>query len=568
MSTCSTSNDAVKLPTWLLEDLHRASHADQSEKLTLLVPCAICLRLMYWNLTFSHPLVASHCIRVCKDCLQFTESRRLQLAEQGQLFSLQNPNERICGCCSLGSFKMSEWLFPCSGCTRSFCKVCVTRILGEYAVATGLVQLNAWFCPLCVRCNITAKETFKNSRKDQFVLVSLVSFAQANNWKTPIPLPALQKRVLTEEGLTALSNVCSDLSVIKRYDKNFERYCRWLDIKEHEKLEKSTVVNGGALRDQVDENTQCSLREDSPLCFWCKEPNASITCSFPRCSKTYHRHCIMAEIVEGADWICPWHACVICGAVESNENILEKCRTCPLSFCSIHLPNDSQGEIYYYPNHYILCHRCTPLVERPHRKTRLGRTMDRYLTIENHDGMALPNKHISLNIEGKRLRRSTQDTVAVKDARGKHTSSTMNTVQLFPTERETNPTKRNHSNAQDGNGRLVRLVQETLNKGIKADMNEVLEFVREDVDHLGGNGACRLALVYVLKKEQRALSTSEIAELMVTKGLWLPQGSTPINTVAGLLSSDSKKVRDKVVPYVYFDRTGPSLFQYNRYGKG
>lgn len=591
MSACSTSVDSSQIPKWLLEDWTQSASPNGqvvSHPVSHLVPCAICLSLVPWNLSFIHPFVASHSIRLCRNCLESIEKRRMELADKGLLFSNMTPNESACACCCIES-KEYEILFTCVGCTRSYCKVCVTRILGEYAVATGLVQLQAWYCPLCVRFNPQAKETLKSSRKDQFVLLSLVSFAQAKSWDTPKELVPLNCRSLERKALEfAFYNIAGpDERALERYESNFQKYCLWLNEREALQLEQQNQYSQGKRKSENSKSNGIPKKENveryNALCFWCKEPEATITCSFPKCSKTYHRECIMSDVVEGSDWICPWHACLTCGAVESNENILKKCRTCPVSFCVSHVPADGGNEVdetYYYDQHTILCPRCTPFVERPRRRAKscdysnstVGKYMDDNIRTDYH-------KHTSHHETSKEWKRSRVDKTReepsewtgmnLREHRSKmsKTQSNSSVVNHSIEEQDVMPSSRRASRKSDDvNSRIVRLVAERSH--VSVDMEKMKEYIQQDIDDLGISGPCRLAALYVLKKAGRPLTTSEIAERMVLEGLWLPTGATPVNTIAGLLSSDSKKAKEKNGSYIYFDRLGPSLFVYNPRGRG
>ncbi|EME28807.1 hypothetical protein Gasu2_18640 [Galdieria sulphuraria] len=595
MSICDNSLESSQIPKWLLEEWipstsHLGNEVD-SHPVSHLVPCAICLSLVPWNFSFDHPFVASHCIRLCRNCLESIEKRRMELADKGLLFSTRNAYELSCACCNNES-QRSQVFFTCVGCTRSYCKVCVTRILGEYAVATGLVQLQAWFCPLCVRFNVQAKETLKNSRKDQFVLLSLVSFAQAGNWDTPEALPQLTFKSLERTAVEfALNHIAGpDERILERYESNFQQYCRWLNDREqlrweYRQREEFTPKKKSMESNGVHKKTNEGFI-DNALCFWCKEPEATITCSFPRCSKTFHRGCIMSEIVEGSDWICPWHACLSCGAVESNENVLRKCRTCPISYCALHVPTDKvyQGEeIYYYGEHYILCQRCTPFVERPTRRWKSSENNHMIKDKKDMDIIRMDgHKHASnqeMSKEWKRIRieKTAEETSHfIGMTRREHRNKTSK-VTSHPTipnhsvdEQAAMPSsnKRASRKSDDVNSRIARLVAERSHEEVSVDMDQMKEYIREDIQELGVSGPCRLAALYVLKKAGRPLSTSEIAERMVLEGLWLPTGATPVNTIAGLLSSDSKKAKERNGSYIYFDRLGPSLFVYNRRGRG
>jgi len=597
MYAYSHSLESSQVPKWLLQDWTPNGCRDEvpSQPVSHLVPCALCISLVPWNFTFTHPFIASQCIRLCRNCLESIENRRMELADRGLIFSTMDSNERVCACCCSESQKSQE-LFTCVGCTRSYCKVCVTRILGEYAVATGLVQLQAWFCPLCVRFNLQAKETLKSSRRDQFVLLSLVSFAQARNWETPKALAPLNCRSLERKALEfAFENIAGpDEKVLERYEVNFRNYCNWLNEREQRRLEQNKGMSLVAKNEQVECNGVVKNESviSSALCFWCKEPEATITCSFPKCNKTYHRNCIMSEVVEGADWICPWHACLSCGAVESNENILRKCRTCPLSFCALHIPGKSgyEEEVYYYDEHYILCQRCTPFVERPQLRPKRWE--------ESLSTAMIPNKnttHHNTVVEVFQMEKysSNQETSKEWKKRSRVEKATEEENNFNP--RELRPhrvssksfantssysldelqgaatsshSRRAGRKADDVNSRIVRLVAERSQDEPPIDMDKVKEFIQEDIEELGVSGPCRLAALYVLKKAGRPLTTSEIAERMVLEGLWLPTGATPVNTIAGLLSSDSKKAKEKNGSYIYFDRLGPSLFVYNRRGRG
>ncbi|GJQ13538.1 hypothetical protein GpartN1_g5329.t1 [Galdieria partita] len=592
MSVCSTSLESSQIPKWLLDEWipscpHDGNEVD-SHPVSHLIPCAICLSLVPWNFSSIHPFIASHCIRLCRNCLESIEKRRMELADKGLLFS----NEQSCACCSSES-KNSQTLFTCAGCTRSYCKVCVTRILGEYAVATGLVQLQGWYCPLCVRFNVQAKETLKSSRKDQFVLLSLVSFAQARNWETPEALPQLIFRSLERKVVEfAFNNIAGpDDRVLERYENNFQQYCSWLNEREQSRWEQRKREREGKLlipkKESIESNGVHKKTDESfihhMLCFWCKEPEATITCSFPRCSKTYHRGCIMSEIVEGSDWICPWHACLSCGAVESNENILKKCRTCPISFCASHVPADKglQGEeVYYYGDQYILCQRCTPFVERPSRRLKSCENshsavdMDNNVRTDNHKHAS--NHEMAKDWKRSRIEKTGEESsqylgIARREPRNrtsKAVSHSSVTIHSVDDQEAVASHRRAGRKPDDVNSRIIRLVAERAHQDVDMNTDKMMEYIQEDIESLGVSGPCRLAALYVLKKAGRPLTTAEIAERMVLEGLWYPTGATPVNTIAGLLSSDSKKVKERNGSYIYFDRLGPSLFVYNRRGRG
>ena len=99
---------------------------------------------------------------------------------------------------------------------------------------------------------------------------------------------------------------------------------------------------------------QCEGEEES-FCLKCKDGGDVLLCDFAGCIKSHHARCCNLKTAPEGIWECPRHRCITCGSGPSRTDAagqerspdvpnavdIHACRTCPTTYCTRCLPEQS-----------------------------------------------------------------------------------------------------------------------------------------------------------------------------------------------------------------------------------
>ncbi|OWZ02634.1 Histone lysine N methyltransferase [Phytophthora megakarya] len=287
-------------------------------------------------------------VHICKVCLQRVLKERLEtppVAKKGD-------PDNYCGLCALSTEKLAtRSIKVCAHnlCTRSYCLVCIDKLVGK-AQAHKVWRTKNWWCPNCSTDDDDAHDSEEiNGGGAEVAKVVPVSKQKKRKRRNAIEESTADEDEPEPSKLTKSTCKMQPIDYAVTYFKFLLK------------------------REVKDE-----FEESEDVCFCCKDGGDVIECdwkgmngAFARCPKVYHEDCLGYEVPEGKTWVCPRHRCQDCGIIAQFS-----CRFCVTSYCQDHLPKEvkrlGHATKDIPTSNYVMCPRCNQQAQDALKQKKIG----------------------------------------------------------------------------------------------------------------------------------------------------------------------------------------------------